>query len=108
MEAKTKNHTLQQTRLATWAKALGHPARIAIMEVLLQRNSCICGELVDVLPLSQSTVSQHLKALKDAKLIKGAIDGPRTCYCIDQEEWASVQSLLGNFLNKKVTMDNCC
>lgn len=69
-------------RLARFAKALGHPARVAIMRLLIQRESCVCGELVDELPLAQSTVSQHLKKLKEAGLICGTIDGPRTCYCV--------------------------
>ena len=67
--------------LAAFAKALSHPARIAILKVLAERNECICGQIVDVLPLAQSTVSQHLKELKSAGLISGTIDGPRSCYC---------------------------
>ncbi len=69
--------------LAAWARALGHPARIALLEVLARQSTCTCGELVDELPLAQATVSQHLKALKDAGLIVGTIDGPRSCYCVD-------------------------
>lgn len=69
--------------LAMLAKALGHPARVQILRILARRDTCICGELVDELPLAQSTVSQHLKVLKDAGLIRGEIDGPRTCYCIE-------------------------
>jgi DNA-binding transcriptional ArsR family regulator len=70
--------------LARLAKALGHPARIAIIRLLLRRNACICGEIVHELPLAQSTVSQHLKQLKDAGLVQGEVDGPRVCYCVDQ------------------------
>ncbi len=69
--------------LATLAKALGHPARVAILRILLRRQSCVCGELVDELPLAQSTVSQHLKQLKLAGLIRGTVDGPRVCYCVE-------------------------
>ncbi|MEY3416538.1 MAG: hypothetical protein RL060_649 [Bacteroidota bacterium] len=69
--------------LASWAKALAHPARIAILQLLIQKQSCICGEIVSELPLSQSTVSQHLKAMKEAGLIVGTIDGPKVCYCIN-------------------------
>lgn len=69
--------------LATFAKALSHPARILILKTLAKRNTCICGEIVDVLPLSQSTVSQHLKELLEAGIIKGEIEGVRSCYCID-------------------------
>ena len=69
--------------LAQLAKALGHPARVKILRLLATRNSCVCGELVDELPLAQSTVSQHLKVLKEAGLIRGEVDGPRVCYCIE-------------------------
>jgi ArsR family transcriptional regulator len=65
------------------AKALGHPARVAILRTLIERGECICGEIVEVLPLAQATVSQHLKVLKDAGLIQGEVDGPRVCYCVD-------------------------
>ena len=70
-------------RLASLAKAIGHPARIAIVRLLLQREGCICGEIVDELPLAQSTVSQHLRQLKRAGLIRGEVDGPRVCYCVE-------------------------
>ena len=69
--------------LARLARALGHPARVVILRILAQRESCVCGELVEALPLAQSTVSQHLKVLKEAGLIRGEVDGPRICYCID-------------------------
>ena len=74
---------MKEQELAEFAKAMAHPARIAILKLLAQRNECICGEIVEVLPLAQSTVSQHLKELKNAGLIEGAIDGPRSCYCIN-------------------------
>jgi DNA-binding transcriptional ArsR family regulator len=69
--------------LATLARALGHPARVKILRLLARRESCVCGEIVDELPLAQSTVSQHLKVLKDAGLVRGEIDGPRVCYCLE-------------------------
>ena len=69
--------------LAELAKAVGHPARVRILRLLLSRTACVCGEIVDELPLAQSTVSQHLKVLKDAGLIRGDIDGPRVCYCVE-------------------------
>ncbi len=69
--------------LATLAKALGHPARVQIMRILIRTSSCICGDIVDELPLAQSTVSQHLKVLKEAGLIRGEVDGPRVCYCVE-------------------------
>ncbi|HEX8835057.1 MAG TPA: metalloregulator ArsR/SmtB family transcription factor [Abditibacteriaceae bacterium] len=72
-------------KLAQLAQALGHPARVAIVRLLLQRQTCICGEIVEVLPLAQSTVSQHLKVLKQAGWVQGEVDGPRVCYCINPE-----------------------
>ena len=68
---------------ARMAKALGHPARVAIMRILVRKDACVCGEIVDELPLAQSTVSQHLKQLKQAGLIRGTVDGPRVCYCVE-------------------------
>jgi DNA-binding transcriptional ArsR family regulator len=82
--------------LATLAKALGHPARVQIMRLLARRDGCICGDIVDELPLAQSTVSQHLKVLKEAGLVKGEIDGPRTCYCIEPRALRRVRSLIGS------------
>ncbi len=82
--AKTEEFQQSDMVLADIAKALSHPARINILRILNELNSCITGELVDLLPLSQSTVSQHLKELKRVGLIKGEIDGPRTCYCLDE------------------------
>ena len=70
-------------QLAQLAKALGHPARVAIVRLLMRRDTCVCGEIVEQLPLAQSTVSQHLKQLKRAGLIRGEVDGPRVCYCIE-------------------------
>ena len=70
-------------RLAELARALGHPARVAILKLLITRDSCICGEIVEALPLAQSTVSQHLKKMKDAGFIRGEVDGPRVCYCVE-------------------------
>ena len=80
--------------LADLAKALGHPARIKIVRLLLDRDSCVCGEIVDQIPLAQSTVSQHLKILKDAGLIRGTIDGPRTCYCINHQTLKKFKGLV--------------
>ena len=71
--------------LATLARALGHPARVEILRLLIERGDCICGQIVDVMPLAQATVSQHLKVLKDAGLVRGEIDGPRVCYCANPE-----------------------
>ncbi len=86
--------------LAQFAKAIAHPARIQILEHLALRNTCICGDIVDELPLSQSTVSQHLKALKEAGLIKGRVDGPSICYCIDEEKMKTFNKELEKLLSK--------
>ena len=97
-------------KLADFAKALSHPARIAIMKVLAEKRECICGELVQDLPLAQSTVSQHLKALKEIGLIKGVIDGPRSRYCIDWKVFERAQREMTAFTDKIIQLrqDNCC
>jgi ArsR family transcriptional regulator len=82
--------------LASFAKALGHPARVRIMRILTRRSTCICGDIVDELDLAQSTVSQHLKVLKDAGLIRGEVDGPRVCYCAEPRALRRVRALLGS------------
>ncbi len=98
-----------EQELAELAKALAHPARIAILKELAQRNSCVCGEIVEVLPLAQSTVSQHLKELKSAGLIKGDIEGVRVCYCIDDTEMnAAKDAIQGLFSSYEVQKTKCC
>ena len=82
--------------LAEFAKALGHPARVQILRLLVRKNACICGEIVDELPLAQSTVSQHLKVLKDSGLIRGEVDGPRTCYCVEPRAVRRLKALVGS------------
>ncbi len=105
---KTEEFTNKENKTAKYAKALAHPARIAILQLLVKQQSCICGDIVDELPLSQSTVSQHLKELKEAGLIKGDIEGVKTCYCIDEKEWKNAQSIFnGLFESYKVKM-KCC
>jgi ArsR family transcriptional regulator len=81
--------------LAALAKAIGHPARVQILRLLVRRTVCVCGELVDELPLAQSTVSQHLKVLKDAGLVRGEVDGPRVCYCIEPRALRRLKALVG-------------
>ena len=81
--------------LASLSKALGHPARVKILRILVRKNACICGDIVDELPLAQSTVSQHLKVLKDAGLIRGDVDGPRVCYCIEPRALRRLKALVG-------------
>lgn len=91
--------------IAGIAKALSHPVRIKIMKILTEKKMCICGEIVDLLPLSQSTVSQHLKELKRAGLIKGEIDGPKTCYCINEKRLAQAFAKISGLFNKTF---KCC
>jgi DNA-binding transcriptional ArsR family regulator len=107
--SKSAYFTTDQNSMAVLFKALGHPARIAILEFLMKSDSCICGDIVDELPLAQPTVSQHLKELKQAGLIKGSIDGNSICYCIDEEAVAVLQhfiTIITNSLHNKQT--NCC
>ena len=106
--SKTEEFTLRDVKLAAYAKALAHPARIAILRILLKKNTCICGDLVNELPLSQSTISQHLKELKSAGLIKGEIEGAKTCYCINPDEWMFVKDNLMTFFNSYSSGKNCC
>ncbi|KYP13731.1 metalloregulator ArsR/SmtB family transcription factor [Flavihumibacter sp. CACIAM 22H1] len=97
--------------LAEWAKALAHPARIAILKELAKRNECICGDLVEVLPLAQSTVSQHLKELKEAGLIAGTIDGPKSCYCINWQAFTNATEAFKTFfgdLQQQQAGKPCC
>ena len=84
--------------LARYAKALGHPARIAILNFLANSNACFCREIVEELPIAQATVSQHLKELKDAGLIQGSIEPPKVKYCIDPENWKKAKKLFDKFL----------
>lgn len=107
--ALTKAHKFSKTQIRTaeLAKALGHPARIAILELLAERNTCICGDITHELPLAQSTVSQHLKALKNAGIIQGEIDGVRTCYCIDPKAARELKDLLGLFI-ESINTQTCC
>lgn len=104
---KTEHFTEQQNRMANIAKALGHPARIAIIEYLMKVNECICGDIVNELPLAQPTVSQHLKELKNAGIIKGNIEGNSICYCID-EKTIEVLNLYFSNIIKTVSSSKCC
>jgi DNA-binding transcriptional ArsR family regulator len=105
---KTEEFTIKQNKIARYGKALAHPARIAILELLARKQSCICGDIVDELPLSQSTVSQHLKELKEAGLIKGDIEGVKVCYCIDEKEWENAKIYLSNLFSAFVNKAKCC
>lgn len=103
---KTFNFNARQNQIASYAKALAHPARVAIIEYLLNNKSCICGDLVDEFPLAQSTISQHLKELKQVGLIKGEIDGPKVCYCIDEKVWEEAKEALVKLFS--MPAKGCC
>jgi len=105
--AKTEEFTIEQNELAAFAKALGHPARIAILQFLIKQKSCVCGEIVDELPLSQSTVSQHLSELKKVGIINGDIEGPKVCYCIDAKAWNRMKKNLQD-LTDSYQDPSCC
>lgn len=105
---KSEEFSVKSNKIAAYAKALAHPARIAIIQLLIKKQTCICGDIVDELPLSQSTVSQHLKELKEAGLIKGDIDGVKVCYCIDEAEWANAKAYLIALFESYKTKGKCC
>lgn len=96
----------EEIRLAEYAKALSHPARVAILTMLAETGVCVCGEIVGELPLAQATVSQHLKVLKEAGLVKGEIDGPRSCYCVDPEGIAAFKRAMDTLFKQVQT--SCC
>src|SRR6476661_1568003 len=99
----------KEQELADIAKALSHPARIAILKVLAKQTECICGEIVEVLPLAQSTVSQHLKELKKVGLVDGTVDGPRSCYCINWKAFEKFNTDMNDlFMNLKTKYDKSC
>lgn len=104
--SKSSEFAIEDRRLAEVAKALSHPARIAILKRLAGETACVCGDIVEDLPLAQSTVSQHLKELKAAGLIRGTVDGPRSCYCLDAEACGRLLESLQNLLQNLRT--SCC
>jgi DNA-binding transcriptional ArsR family regulator len=107
--SKTVHFTNKQNEIAMLVKALAHPARIAIIDYLLKNNACICGDIVNELPLAQSTVSQHLKELKNAGLIKGEIEGNAICYCINQITFQKLEAYFSKLSIKIQTQKiNCC
>lgn len=105
---KKEQFSDQVLSLAALAKALGHPARIAILQFLLDKDACVCGDIVEHLPLAQSTVSQHLKELKKVGLLKGNIDGAAVCYCIDKENWKSFETTFSSFFKQLKGGNQCC
>lgn len=105
---KSEEFTIKDNKIAKYAKALAHPARVAILQLLIKKQVCVCGDIVDELPLSQSTVSQHLKELKEAGLIKGDIAGSKVCYCIDDKEWENAKKYLTSLFGSFTTKNKCC
>jgi DNA-binding transcriptional ArsR family regulator len=105
---KTEAFTTRQNEIAGYFKALAHPARVAILEYLIDKDKCICGDLVDVLPLAQATVSQHLAELKKAGLIRGTISGTSMCYCLDKTEWAKCIRVLESLFGDVKNATDCC
>ncbi|MCF8274580.1 ArsR/SmtB family transcription factor [Yeosuana sp. AK3] len=98
---KTEIFTDEQNTISQIAKAIGHPARVAILQHLFKISSCICGDLVDEIGLAQPTISQHLKELKNIGIIKGNIEGTSVCYCINEEKWADIEKIFMSFLHQK-------
>lgn len=105
---KSYEFSAKENKLAKYAKALAHPARVAILKLLATKATCQCGDIVEELPLSQSTVSQHLKELKEAGLIKGEIEGAKVCYCIDEKEWKAAQGWINQLFDSYKGVGNCC
>lgn len=105
---KNREYTIDNERLARYAKALGHPARITIMEFLASQDSCFFGDIHHELPIAKATVSQHLKELKDAGLIQGEIEPPKVRYCINKENWASAKKMFETFFDSYTDKKVCC
>lgn len=104
-----KKYTAKQEQLARFAKALGHPARVAIMDFLAQQDTCYFGDIHEELPIAKATVSQHLKELKSAGLIQGEIETPKVKYCINKENWKLARELFGEFMGQCICKkENCC
>ncbi|MBQ8811688.1 MAG: winged helix-turn-helix transcriptional regulator [Bacteroidales bacterium] len=104
-----KEYTIRQEQLARFAKAMGHPARIAILQFLAKQETCYFGDIHEELPIAKATVSQHLKELKEAGLIQGEIETPKVKYCINRDNWQYAKSLFGDFFNEcTCKKDGCC
>lgn len=106
--SKTALFTKQQNELASMAKALAHPARIAILQYLMKTDTCVCGDLVEELGLAQATTSQHLKELKNAGIIQGTIEGASVCYCIEPLVWKKYKQLFNSFFGDVKPENKCC
>lgn len=105
---KSEMFTDEQNQLSSLFKVLAHPARIAILEYIINQKACICNDLVDELGLAQATISQHLKELKSINIIQGTIEGKSICYCIDENVWKEIQGEFNTFFNQEVKIDKCC
>ncbi|MGY8913569.1 MAG: ArsR/SmtB family transcription factor [Flavobacteriales bacterium] len=107
--AKTEMFTDKQNQISVFAKAFGHPARVAILQHLFKIDACFCGDLVKEIGLAQPTISQHLKELKYLGLIKGTVEGTSVCYCIDIENWTEMKEIMSDFLGQDLfPKDECC
>lgn len=104
-----KKYTDEQEQIARFAKAMGHPARMAILQFLLRQETCFFGDIHEELPIAKATVSQHLKELKEAGLIQGEIEAPKVKYCINKENWALAQKMFAGFFRQQVCKkESCC
>lgn len=105
---KTEIHTDEQNKLASLLKVMGHPARIAILQYIINQKTCICNDLIDELGLAQATISQHLKELKNIGIIHGSVEGKSVCYCIEEKVWRRFQDEFNTFFNQEVKVNQCC
>lgn len=105
---KTEIFSAHENNLARIFKVLGHPARIAILQHILNQKACICNDLVEELGLAQATISQHLKELKNIGLIKGSIEGKSVCYCINSSVWSEIQLKMNQFFSQELNLNECC
>src|SRR5690606_17647671 len=105
---KSEIFTDEQNRLASLFKVFGHPARVAILQYIINQKACISNDLVDELGLAQATISQHLKELKSIGIIQGTIGGKSVCYCIDEKLWKQIQDEFDAFFNQEVKVTSCC
>jgi len=105
---KSEIFTDKQNKIATLFKVFGHPARIAILQHIINQKACICNDLVEELGLAQATISQHLKELKSIGVIKGTIEGKSICYCIDEKVWKEVEDEFDQFFNQNVQTNQSC
>ncbi len=105
---KEERYTSEQKEVAAYAKALSHPARVAVMEFLARQRDCYFGEIYTELPIAKATVSQHLRILKEAGLIQGTIEGPKVKYCINRPNWLRAQNMLQDFFRNNFPAQGCC